>query len=81
MSHFINPAVLTSRYFPSESVYLFRQLARGVPNGLRKPRMLSAGYLCVPRQDFGRLNHLLDNRAGVDSAWEQKKPEARKFST
>ena len=31
---------------------------------------------CVFRQDFDGLNHLLNNRAGVDNAWEQEKPEA-----
>ena len=41
-------------------------------DSLRKPRTLSAGYWQV---GFDRLNH----QAGVDSAWEQYKLEARKM--
>ena len=42
-------------------------------NDLRKPRMLSAGYLrvCLDR---------LDNQAGVDSVWEQEKTRSQPVS-
>jgi len=32
--------------------------------------------VAVSRQDFDTLNHQLNNQAGVDNAWEQKKLEA-----
>ena len=43
-----------------------------LPNGLRKHRMLLAGYwqVCLDK---------LDNQVGVDSVWGQEKPEARKM--
>jgi len=33
----------------------------------------------VFRQGFGKLNHQLNNQAGVDFVWEQGKLEARKM--